>query len=95
MESGNTPRYQLTLSNREVLQSNGVVEVITFDEKEVVTVTKLGSMVIKGERLHIIQLNLEEGRLVLEGEISMIQYVEDKRGKMKAKGKGVLERLFK
>jgi len=87
--------YQLTLTNREFLQTNGVIEVESFDEHEILAVTKLGPLVIKGQGLHIIQLNLEDGKMSLEGEINSIQYSNTKKGKMKDKSKGIMERLFK
>lgn len=87
--------YQLTLTNREHLQANGIIEVESFDEHEILATSKLGPLVIKGQGLHIIQLNLEEGKLALEGEIVSIQYSSGKRGKVKAKGRGIMERLFK
>lgn len=95
MNNKTTPLYQLVLNNREILKANGVTEVESFDEKQVIASSKLGPLVIKGERLHITQLNLEEGQLMIEGVISSIQYVEDKQAKIKARSKGVLSRLFK
>lgn len=95
MNNKTTPLYQLVLNNREILKANGVTEVESFDEKQVIALSKLGPLVIKGERLHITQLNLEEGQLMIEGVISSIQYVEDKQAKIKARSKGVLSRLFK
>lgn len=93
--SGGGSRYQLTLINRELFQAGGIIEVESFDEHEVVTVSKLGPLIIRGDALHITQLNLQEGQLVLQGDISSILYADGKKGKMKAKGKGVMERLFK
>lgn len=95
MNNKTTPLYQLVLNNREILKANGVTEVESFDEKQVIASSKLGPLVIKGERLHITQLNLDEGQLMIEGVISSIQYVEDKQAKIKARSKGVLSRLFK
>jgi len=95
METRETAPYQLTLTNREYLQANGIMEVESFDEHEILALSKLGPLIIKGQGLHITQLNLEEGKLTLEGEINSIQYSNTKKGKMKEKGKGVLERLFK
>jgi len=90
-----TPLYQLVLQNREMLQVNGVTEVESFDEKQVMVVSKLGPLVVKGTELHITQLNLEEGQLTMEGVVNSFEYVEDKQAKMRAKGKGVMSRLFK
>jgi sporulation protein YabP len=91
----NTPLYELVLRNREMLQVDGVAEVESFDEKQVIAVSKLGPLVVKGDRLHITQLNLEEGQLTVEGVINSFEYVEDKQAKMRARSKGVMSRLFK
>lgn len=90
-----TPLYKLVLQNREILQVDGVVEVESFDENQVIAVSHLGPLVVKGERLHITQLNLEEGQLTIEGNVHSFEYIENKQAKMKAKGKGVMSRLFK
>lgn len=90
-----TPLYQLILRNREMLQVNGVAEVESFDEKQVVAASKLGPLVVRGEGLHITQLNLEEGQLTMEGVINSFEYVEDKQAKIRARSKGVMSRLFK
>lgn len=93
MDSKGTQKYQLTLTNRELFEATGIIEVDSFDEHQIAASSHLGPLVIKGEGLHIIQLNLENGLLVLEGEVSSIQYVQGK--KFKAKGNGLMERLFK
>ncbi|MDD2212429.1 MAG: sporulation protein YabP [Clostridia bacterium] len=90
-----TPLYQLILDNRKILQANGVTEVESFDEKQVIAVSKLGPLVVRGEGLHITQLNLEEGQLTMEGVINSFEYIEDKQAKIRARGKGVMSRLFK
>lgn len=95
MENKNTPPYQLTMTNREYLQAGGIIEVESFDEHQVIAGSHLGPLVIKGEGLHIIQLDLEEGKMVIAGEIGSVQYIENRKAKLKNRGKGVLERLFK
>lgn len=91
----NSSVYELVLRNREILEVNGVAEVEGFDEQQVLAVSKLGPLVIKGEQLHITQLNLEEGQLKLSGLVNSVEYIEDKQAKMKARGKGIMDRLFK
>lgn len=95
VENRETQGYRLILTNRELLEANGIIEVESFDENQIIAASKLGPLLIKGERLHIIQLNLEEGKLVIDGEVGSIQYIENKKLKMKQKGKGIIERLFK
>jgi len=95
VENNETQGYQLVLTNRELLQASGIIEVVSFDENQIIATSKLGPLLIRGEGLHIIQLNLEEGRLVIDGEVSSVQYIENKKARMKQKGKGFMERLFK
>lgn len=95
MENRETQSCRLILTNRETLEANGIIEVESFDENQIVATSRLGPLFVKGEGMHIIQLSLEEGNLVIAGEIASIQYIENKKAKMKQKGKGILERLFK
>lgn len=93
MENISNQQYRLTLTNRELCEATGIIEVDSFDEHQIVANSQLGPLVIKGEGLHIIQLNLEKGSLVLEGEVNSIQYAQGKRSR--GKGIGLMERLFK
>lgn len=95
MENRTAPLYQLILSNREKVKLNGVTEVESFDEKKVLAVSKMGPLMVKGEGLHITQLNLDEGLLAIEGIFNSLEFIEDKQAKLKATGKGILSRLFK
>lgn len=95
MDSRDSSLYQITLSNREALQANGVLEVESFDEQQIIAESRLGMLVIKGEGMHIVQLNLEEGKMSIEGKINSLQYLENKNAKMRQKGKGIMQRLLK
>lgn len=95
METRDCEGYSVLIKERKIMQANGILEVESFDENVIIAISKLGPLVIKGEGLHIVQLNLEEGQLALEGLIDSIQYVEDKKAKFKTKGKGMMKRLFK
>lgn len=85
-------RHQLTLRAREDLAIDGVVRVESFDDQEVVVETDLGIMLVKGDQLHIKELNLETGILHLDGTINVLEYAGDSLGK---RGKGLLARLFR
>ena len=95
MEIKETAPYQLTMTNREYLLANGIVEVESFDENVILLTSKLGTLVIKGHGLHILQLNLDDGKISLQGEIDSVQYQNTSKGKLQNKGKGIMERLFK
>jgi len=55
-------KHQLSLRNREALQVEGVINVESFDNQEVVVETDAGMLFVRGEDLHIKELNLETGR---------------------------------
>lgn len=83
--------HTVELVNRESAAFAGVTDVEAFNEEEVVLLTEMGVIVLAGEGLHIVKLNLDEGVLVVEGRIIALEYVqEQKSGK-----KGLLSGLFK
>ena len=83
-------RHQLTLIDREELTVEGVANLGSFDEREIVMETEGGLLTIKGEGLNIKQLNLEKGNVSIEGTVKNIAYEDEARPK-----KGLLERLLK
>ncbi|MFZ7101383.1 MAG: sporulation protein YabP [Peptococcaceae bacterium] len=85
----------VTLANREKLQITGVANVESYDEVEIVVQTLLGILVIKGEGLHITNLNLEAGKLAVDGYIIRMEYPEDKGAKLRDKSKGIISKLLR
>ena len=69
--------HSLILENRKALTATGVSNVDSFDDQTVVAYTDLGELVIKGNGLAIIKLNIETGELTLSGEISSMTYTEN------------------
>ena len=66
--------HQLTLEGRTRAKLSGVIAVSCFNEQEIVLETSEGEVALLGERMHIEQLNLEEGQLDVTGEIAGIEY---------------------
>ncbi|MCX7780138.1 MAG: sporulation protein YabP [Negativicutes bacterium] len=83
-------RHQLILVDREEMTVDGVVNLGSFDEREIVIETEHGMLQIKGEGLNIKQLNLDKGNIVIEGTVKSLAYDDEPRSK-----KGLLERLLK
>jgi len=83
-------KHQLTLVEREELSIEGVRNLGSYDDKEVITETEQGMLVIRGESLNLKQLNLEQGSVIIEGLIKSIIYEDESRQK-----KGLLERFLK
>jgi sporulation protein YabP len=86
---------ELTLTNRERFQATGVNQVGTFDEEEIVLETGIGTLILKGQGMHITHLDLAAGELVVEGTIAALEYSEQYSKKIRAKGKNIIDRLLK
>jgi len=66
--------HGLTLLNRSHAEISGVSDVECFNEELVVLSTTMGTMTISGSGLNISHLNQEEGRLIVDGEFSAVEY---------------------
>jgi sporulation protein YabP len=88
-------RHNINLLDREYLEIEGVSHVESFDDEQVVLATNLGILEIKGEELHIKQLNLDQGKLTMEGAVKSLAYQEEGKTKTaKGKGKNLLSRIL-
>lgn len=90
MQQPTATRHTLGLTGRERAIITGVSDVDCFNEQLVVLLTDAGQMTVTGAGLHVEELDLKNGQLVVEGEISAIEY----SGKARREG-GVLSRLFR
>ena len=67
----NMPRmegaHHVILEGREQLSVSGVEEVESFDENTIIMTTVKGTLVVRGEDLHIEKLSLDGGDLRVEG----------------------------
>lgn len=84
--------HKVILENREKLMVSAVEDIESFDDERVVIVTDMGTMTVIGGNFRISKLNVDDGQLVIDGEIDEIQYSDtvssDKSG-------GFFSRLFK
>lgn len=88
--------HTLSITNREQIQMTGVVAVDNFDDEEVTIETELGTLTIRGEELHIKQLDLESGRFAVEGYVNTLQYTQlRQRTGRPTRNRGFLERLLR
>lgn len=82
----------LLLENKELLNVTGVENVDNFNDETVVLLTNKGKLTIKGEGLSISKLNVEEGRLIVKGNINSIVFSEYVGQKEKV---SLVKKLFK
>ena len=90
----NRPRaeaaHHIILEERKQLSVSGVEEVESFDENTIVMLTNRGTLIVRGEELHIEKLSLDGGDLKVEGEIDSLTYEDSGRDKG-----GLFSRLFR
>ncbi|MGI6650112.1 MAG: sporulation protein YabP [Bacillota bacterium] len=89
-----TEEHGLSLRNRQQMSLNGVISVESFDEKEIWVDTKLGSLILKGQGMHITQLDLTDGKLTVDGLINALEYRDD-RGGRGGRSRNFVERLLR
>ena len=70
----NETSHNLILNGRNKASLDGILAVISFDEHSVVLKTALGELTIDGEALNIIRLELDEGKLFIEGNVCGMFY---------------------
>ena len=83
-EERRASKHKLTIEHRENVAITGVVDVISFDEEQVICDTDLGVLILRGVDLHVNNLNLDSGLLDVFGEITSITYEGQEYGKSKA-----------
>lgn len=82
--------HHVILEGRASLSVSGVEEVESFDENAIVMRTSLGTLVVRGEELHIEKLSLDGGDLRVEGMVDSLTYEDDGGPRV-----GFLARLFR
>jgi len=81
----------LILENREKLSISGVIDVESFNDESVVVETELGTLIVRGQDLHINKLNIDNYELDIEGDIVSCEYSDKER----SKGLGFFAKMFK
>lgn len=73
------PPGRLTIDDRKRLTMTGAREVVRFDEDLVELNTDLGALVIEGAGLKLKCLSLDDGTVVVEGELTALSYQDSPR----------------
>ena len=86
--------HSVYMENRERVSITGVEDVESFNDAQVVLTTEQGILHVNGQDLHICKLNLDEGQLIVEGFIYLVEY-EDEPQHVKNQGGGFFSRLLR
>ena len=92
IEPNRPKRQEIKMLNRKVLEISGVLNVESFDSEEFLLETECGFLTIKGNNLHMKNLNLDQGMVAIEGMVDEMAYLDSSAH---AKSKGLIGKLFK
>lgn len=87
------PTHKLILTARKELVLSGVNDVKSFDEREISLETTQGTLLIRGNELHVRKLTLERGEMEIEGRVDSYTYTDVV--KHREKGESLFLRLFR
>lgn len=87
-------QHSLQLVDRKNIELTGVASVNNFDEEQIILETSMGFLVIVGDSLHITMLNLEDGKVAIQGNVTSMEY-KALGADFKTKSKSLINRLFK
>ncbi len=82
--------HNIIMEDRAHLSVSGVLDVESFDDRQIIARTPTGNLIIRGGDLHIDKLSLDSGELVVTGLITDLGYEETAAG-----GGSLWSRLFK
>ena len=68
--------HSITMEERRKLSISGVLNVESFDEREIIMETSEGNLIIRGEDLSISKLSVDNGAVNVQGKITDLQYEE-------------------
>lgn len=87
-------QHEVVLVNRNTLDVSGVINVESFDNEEFLLNTECGYLAIRGQDLHIRTLNLEQGKVAIEGSLFDLNYLDDGNQTME-RAKGFFSKLLR
>jgi len=68
--------HEITIVNRNTIEISGVTRLESFDREEFLLDTECGYLGVRGQDLHIKSLDLDQGHISIEGQITDISYLE-------------------
>ena len=83
---------EIKLNDRKKISLSGLKKLVSFDPEEFVMETNLGPLVVKGNNLEIVKLDIIDGNLQIKGKINSLVYLDGKDSK---KDNSILAKLFK
>lgn len=90
-ENGKT--HQMQIMEREKGTITGVVDVLSFNDTQIVLETTRGMLTVQGTQLHVSRLQLQSGEVDVEGTVNSLVYTEGGTYRKRQRG-SLVKRLF-
>lgn len=87
--------HEVTLLNRQSMTVTGVEKVESFDNSIIILDTSQGVLTVKGNDLHIKQLDLANGSFSVDGFLVSLSYSAGKGRGAHGKPQGLIDRLLR
>jgi len=84
--------HHVKLNNRKELEIIGVKEIDSFDNEEFLLETVMGYLIIRGDNLQLLNLDVEEGVVQIKGKVYDLAYLDEHQ---QGKAKGFISKLFR
>lgn len=84
-------KSSLSLENRKKLVITGIIEVISFNDEQIILTTNLGTLNIKGLSLKMNKLDVQNGQVIIIGTVNSCIYSNNH---LKKKG-NIISKMFK
>lgn len=83
-DGGRMRSHSIHIDDRRLMSVSGVKDVDSFNEQAIRLLTEAGELRIEGVDLHITKLSLDEGLVMLEGDIYAMEYSDgvEERGSL-------------
>ncbi len=85
--------HRVMMEDRGKMSITGIVDVVSFDENQVVLDTDKGLLTIKGKDLCVSRLTLDKGEVDVDGQADSLVYSSNEA--LRRAGESLLSRLFK
>ncbi len=94
MQNINELESQIILKNRNLLEIKGIKKVNSLNKLKFDLTTKNGPLLIEGENLEMIDLNLDKQNILIKGKINLIKY-NDLTNIKNTKKRNFFSKIFK
>ena len=86
-----TENQNISINNRTYIELSGISKVESMNEYEFYIVSILGNILLRGEKLEMVELDINKGTLKIKGKIYSLEYTNE----TKKKSKSMLGKIFK